>query len=60
MADIIDVTPICFGCKHLDDKAEVGFKCKAFKAIPFNIWNGLNDHSKPLKSQKNNIVFESR
>ena len=36
------------------------FKCKAFKEkIPEEIFNGFNNHSKPLPKQDNDIVFES-
>lgn len=48
---------ICFKCKHLD---ELNGGCKAFKNIPHSITAGLNDHSKPLTGQKNNIVFEAK
>jgi hypothetical protein len=46
---------ICFGCKHLIKYP----KCKAFKKIPQSIRDGDNDHSKPLKNQGNETVFES-
>ena len=47
-------TPICNKCKnHIS-----GLKCKAFIQIPDEIINGLNDHSKPLINQKNDIVFK--
>lgn len=37
----------------------VNINCKAFKnGIPKEILNGSNDHSKPLKDQGNDIVFE--
>jgi len=54
--EITEDTYICSKCKHLDD---LGF-CSAFTdfGIPNEILNGENDHSKPLKGQKNNIVFE--
>ena len=45
---------ICAKCKnYLKDR-----RCKAFKVIPDEIISGKNDHSKPLKDQDNNIVFE--
>ena len=48
--------PICNDCKnHLK-----GLKCKAFNEIPEIILFGKNDHSKPLKNQKNKVIFESK
>lgn len=47
---------VCFKCKHFDS---ITGSCKAFpKDIPYEITSGMNDHSKPLKGQKNDIVFE--
>lgn len=45
---------ICFNCKNFDPIEG----CKAFEDIPEEILDGSNDHKKPLKGQKNNIVFE--
>lgn len=46
--------PICNDCKnHIR-----GLKCKAFDMIPDEIFDGDNDHSKPLPEQENDIVFE--
>jgi hypothetical protein len=45
---------ICNNCKHYKS----GETCAAFSFIPDLILLGDNDHSKPLPSQKNNIVFE--
>jgi len=42
-------------CKHYLG----GWECKAFKEIPIEILRGENEHSKPLKGQENNLVFES-
>lgn len=60
MARIIEETKpkenlsICNSCKnHI-----LGQKCKAFDFIPDIILNGTNDHKKPLRGQKNKIVFE--
>jgi hypothetical protein len=47
---------ICFRCKNFRR-----FKggCLAFpSALPAEIRSGQNQHSKPLKGQKNKIVFE--
>ena len=46
---------ICNSCKHV---IKGTFSCAAFDEIPNDITFGRNDHSKPLKGQKNNIVFE--
>lgn len=50
------IKPICLDCTHLK-KGSIA-RCSAFKEIPFEILTGENDHSKPLKDQKNEIVFE--
>lgn len=46
---------LCQNCKnYIGD-----LKCKAFiNGIPQEILEGKNDHSKPLKGQGNDIVFE--
>lgn len=47
---------ICSRCKHFR-RFEGG--CDAFpEGIPDEITSGENDHSKPLKDQGNDIVFE--
>jgi|688.fasta_scaffold382911_2 hypothetical protein len=47
---------ICFRCKHWRD---INGGCDAFgDDIPFEITSGLNQHSKPLSFQENDIVFE--
>jgi len=47
---------ICFRCKHWRD---INGGCDAFgDDIPKEITSGLNDHSKPLSFQENDIVFE--
>ena len=47
---------ICFKCKHFRH-FEGG--CDAFpEGIPDEITSGENEHSTPLKDQKNEIVFE--
>ena len=46
---------LCVNC----DNYWGDFKCSAFETrIPNKILTGTNDHSKPLKKQKNKIVFE--
>lgn len=48
---------LCISCKNYDKS----YFCKAFpdkNGIPNEIANGKNNHSKPLKDQKNDIVFE--
>ena len=49
------VNLICFRCKHFK-QFESG--CDAFDEIPDEITSGQNEHSKPLKEQKNDIVFD--
>ena len=47
---------ICFKCKHFNLS---GTGCNAFsEGIPSEITSGENNHSKPLKGQGNDIVFE--
>lgn len=45
----------CMECKHyIIDRT-----CNAFPDyIPDEIWEGKDDHSKPLPEQDNDIVFE--
>lgn len=50
----INKQPICNRCKHHIE----GLRCKAFNEIPDIILSGVNDHTKPLPEQDNNIVFE--
>jgi hypothetical protein len=46
---------VCFVCKNYTNN----LKCKAFPdGIPDEILTGKNDHTKPTKDQKNNIVFK--
>ena len=61
------VEPNCFKrkCKHFLGVRSLGTEeternfCKAFsRIIPREIAYGNNKHLKPLKDQKNNIVFE--
>tara|TARA_R110000803_G_scaffold34289_3_gene74916 strand:+ start:753 stop:908 length:156 start_codon:yes stop_codon:yes gene_type:complete len=48
------IVTTCMNCKnHI-----LGKECNAFKIIPDEIWEGKNDHSKPLENQGNDIVFE--
>lgn len=47
---------ICFKCKHFN---EFSGGCAAFpEGIPNKITSGANEHKKPLKTQKNEVVFE--
>lgn len=48
----------CFNCVHYI----AGLHCKAFMEIkiPEKILLGKNKHTKPLKTQGNNIVFEKK
>lgn len=55
---MIFLTPICFDCQHFDENTST---CKAFPSqIPIEILNGDNDHTEPLPTQGNNIVFEPK
>lgn len=50
--------PVCFFCKHFNEEEGT---CKAFpKKIPYEIIMEGEEHKKPLKDQKNNIVFEKK
>ena len=50
----MEIIPICIDCKYLSNDV----KCLAFpNGIPGIITSGENDHAKPLKDQKNKIVF---
>lgn len=50
------INVICFECKNYVSDGI----CKAFPdGIPIEIINGVNDHSKPLPEQGNDIAFES-
>ena len=46
---------ICLNCKHYNSSNN---NCTAFDEIPYEIYVGLNEHSKPLSFQENDIVFE--
>lgn len=47
---------ICFSCEHFSPEA---FGCKAFPdGIPKEIIEH-NKHDKPLKDQKNNLVYKA-
>jgi hypothetical protein len=54
---MIILEPICFKCKHFNLQEST---CPAFKGdIPDEILSGINDHSKPLEDQDNDIVFDA-
>tara|TARA_Y100000296_G_C5105204_1_gene222175 strand:+ start:347 stop:529 length:183 start_codon:yes stop_codon:yes gene_type:complete len=52
----ISPQPVCIKCKNFIKET----KCKAFNIIPNEILFGNNKHSKPFKTQKNNIIFEEK
>jgi len=54
------IFPICFNCKYYIGYENGLYKCEAFENIPDIILFGEDNHSKPLKDQKNNIVFEKK
>lgn len=63
MSDIIGhneplVKIACNSCEHFNFEDFKTASCTAFKNIPNEILRGKNMHTKPLKEQKNNIVFE--
>ena len=50
--------PACAACKHLANEKGPA-KCAAFPGgIPDKIWLDGDPHTKPLKGQKNQVVFE--
>lgn len=52
--------PICLNCKHFNQDTP-GATCQAFpNGIPAEIYEGDNKHKKPLKGQKNDLVFTPR
>lgn len=55
-----DTTMTCLpkynNCVHHID----GLTCKAFDVITDSILFGENNHSKPLKIQQNNLVYEKK
>lgn len=54
---MIRLKPICFSCKHFDIGTST---CPAFSGdIPDEIGIGNNKHKRPLRNQKNSIVFEA-
>jgi len=56
---MIGSAPACLKCKHYYRNNYDGLKCKAFKSgIPDEIIVNGNPHTKPLHSQKNDIIFE--
>lgn len=53
--------PICMDCKHYNREDFDKFSCKAFPGgIPRVILDHENDHTIPLTSQKNDIIFEKK
>ena len=46
--------PVCNKCEHFKGFGE----CKAFKDIPDDILDGINNHSKVIKGQIGNYVFK--
>lgn len=56
--DHLAYSPICLFCAHLSDVADR--RCAAFPTgdgIPYVIWDGENDHTKPFRGD-NGIQFE--
>ena len=46
----VPYSPICYLCDHLVDGYKM--KCKAFKIIPEQIWNGDDNHTDPYPGDK--------
>jgi len=54
---MVVIPPICIYCKHFNIE---NWNCPAFpKGIPSRISHSLYDHSRPYKTQKGSLVFES-
>ena len=55
-----DNKPVCMICRHYYNWEVGGMNCKAFPdGIPDEILEGGDPHSKPLKDQDNDIVFDN-
>ena len=50
------ISEVCTFCRHLHNNG-VGRKCRAFEAIPEQIWRGESNHRKHYKGD-NGIRFE--
>lgn len=56
-----EILPICLDCKNfISIDRDNNIKCKAFDNVPDEIYEGKNNHSKPLDDQLNDIVFEPK
>jgi len=49
--------PVCDTCKYYKRGT---LSCEAFTKIPSEILRSKNNHSKPLPSQKNNLVYSPK
>lgn len=53
---------VCLNCKHFNSEVfrkEDRHTCAAFQQIPWEIWDGENDHTQPFPGD-NGIQFELR
>lgn len=55
--EILPMSLVCHRCVHLLDGHSMIRKCKAFKQIPLDIWEGKNKHTIKHPKQDNDIVF---
>ena len=57
---MIGPRPDCMDCKHYDRDNHDGITCKAFpRGIPDNILVEQEKHTKPVKGQSGDYVFEA-
>lgn len=56
---LLQYSPVCGECVHLTNNDPNNRVCKAFKDIPLSIWNGENDHTRPVRGD-NGVRFEQR
>ncbi len=53
------LSEVCTSCTHLDREHRLERRCKAFpRGIPEEIWDGKNDHRKPVRGD-HGIQYEA-
>ncbi len=56
---ISGISKVCTLCVHFDAEHPLERRCEAFPSgIPLQIWNGENDHRKPVRGD-HGIQYES-